>query len=130
MPAYLLGAPLVFVGLFALRNPLAAHQLFGVPYAMPKDGAQRDTTRGTGWSPFLYAKAIRDVALGLVCLRLQYQGNDSAVTTVLAASVVIGIGDGCIVWSEGGDSLRHKAWEHWIGTSVLLAPWVVMRMLT
>lgn len=119
VPAYLLGVPLVFVGLSALRKPVPAHEMFGVPSTVPKDGV----------SPFLYAKALRDVALGLACLGLQYQGNDSAVTAIMAVSVMVGIGDGCIVWSSGGDGLRHKAWGHWVGTSILVAPWVVARLL-
>ncbi len=128
IPAYVLGTPLVIIGLIALRNPVAAHKVFGVPLAVPKDHSQIAPQYPTGL-PFVHAKAIRDISLGLTCLGLQYQQNDGGVTAVLVASTLIGIGDGFIVWEQGGDELRHKAWGHWIGTSLLLLPCVIMRLL-
>ncbi|KAF7553543.1 hypothetical protein G7Z17_g3570 [Cylindrodendrum hubeiense] len=122
LPAYMVGFPLVFTGLFALRNPLAAHSLFGVPSPSPPA-----TT--TKISPFVYAKAVRDVALGLTCLGLQSQGNENGVTAILAGAMFVGLGDGWIVWCFGGEELRRKAWGHWVPTVVVLAPLVVIRLL-
>ncbi|KAH6895980.1 hypothetical protein B0T10DRAFT_479253 [Thelonectria olida] len=89
-PACLVGVPLVFTGLFALRDPLAAHTLFGVPRPSPSPS----TTVNNNISPFVYAKAVRDMALGLTCLGLHLQGNETSVTAVLAAAAFTGLGDG------------------------------------
>jgi hypothetical protein len=126
LPAYIVGVPLVFTGLFALRDPLAAHTLFGVP---SPSSSPSPTANNNNISPFVYAKAVRDMALGLTCLGLHLQGNETGVTAILAAAVFTGLGDGWIVWCFGGEELRGKAWGHWAPTVVLMAPLVVRRML-
>ncbi|KAI5463595.1 hypothetical protein BGZ63DRAFT_381804 [Mariannaea sp. PMI_226] len=131
---YCVGAPLVFTGLSALRNPLAAHSLFGVPSpqeqaSLHQQPASGDSSLSSPMSPFVYAKAVRDVALGLTCLGLQYLGNNQGVTVMLAGIVFTGLCDGWIVWTLGGGKLQHKAWGHWVPTVGVLVPWVAMRAL-
>lgn len=124
-PAFAVGTPLIFTGLYALRDPLASYRLFGVPSPSPRSSTTN--TKSNNVSPFVYAKAVRDLALGLTGIGLHIYGDQAGVTALLAATVFTGLGDGWVVWCCGGE-LKQKAWEHWIPTVVILAPLVVKRM--
>jgi len=135
IPAYVLGVPLVVVGLYGLRKPLAAHDLFGVPSPVGTSEPSPDKTHPAASapratvSPFVYAKSVRDLTLGAITLGLQYQGNDRAVTTVVGACCLTALADGAIVWWFGGEKYRAKAWGHWLPTVLVLAPWTAVRLL-
>lgn len=135
VPVYLVGVPMIVVGLYGLRKPVAAHELFGVSSTLGVSERSPDTSPpaasapSPAVSPFVYAKSVRDLTLGVITLGLQYQGNHRAVTTVVGACCLTGLADGAIVWWLGGENNRTKAWGHWLPTVLFLAPWTVLRVL-
>ncbi|KAJ9149304.1 hypothetical protein NKR23_g4242 [Pleurostoma richardsiae] len=136
VPAYLFGTAFLGVGLQAFANPTAAYELFGAPLASSSPDTVHPAAAGSGaaLSPFLYAKAARDVSIGLAYLLLQRFGTPRAVTALSAAVAVTGFVDGWAVWKSGGggaeaeeQQAKRKAWSHWIGSAVFTA-WVAMRV--
>ncbi len=136
-PAYFFGTTLIATGLMSLARPLAAYEVFGVPPPVPATTASTTSTTTTATStsgsdedalaavsPFVYSKAARDLSLGVAFLALQRQGNHAGFLTLSGALVIGGLCDGWVVWTRGGEELKHKAWGHWIpsvGWAVYLA---------
>jgi hypothetical protein len=141
IPAYLLGTAFLGLGLQGLRAPETAYATFGLPAPPPPPKPEHPgniTTRATiltpqqaaraAASPFVHAKAARDLTFGILYLVFQYQGDERAVNTLMAAMTLVGGLDGTIVWVFGGEELRDKAWAHWAG-SVALGAWAVTRIM-
>lgn len=85
---------------------------------------------GTGTvSPLMYFKALREVSYGATLVALQYQGNERAVTTFAAILAVVRVGDGTVIWLNGGEELKWNAVGHWI-TGVGFFAWVLWRSRT
>ncbi|KAI6773792.1 hypothetical protein HG531_000641 [Fusarium graminearum] len=57
-------------------------------------------------SSLMYFKGIREISYGMTLVALQWQANESAVTTFSAILSIVRIGDGLVVWLNGGDELR------------------------
>lgn len=127
VPAYLFGIAFIGVGLQSFIHPVAAYDLFGIPVASSSPDKAHPAASGAV-SPFVYAKAARDISVGLAYFTLQSSSNALAVTAFSAAITVTGFLDGWIVWRRGGDALRKKAWNHWIGSTAMLL-WIVLRVL-
>jgi hypothetical protein len=120
---YFLGTAFCGVGLAGLAQPIAQYKTYGLPLAQQVASAATTDVQQmavAGLSPYVYSKSARDVALGVTFLVLQYQGNEPAITTLLATTSLIGVLDGAIVFLHGGQ-LKHKAWEHWGGTVLVVA---------
>ncbi|THC91488.1 hypothetical protein EYZ11_009045 [Aspergillus tanneri] len=45
---------------------------------------------------------------------VQYQGQETAVTTIATICAFVGLGDGFVVWKYGGEQLKMKALGHWV----------------
>lgn len=123
IPAYVTSIPLVFTGIFSLYWPLARYGLYGLASPTVQSSGRKA-------SPFVYATGIRDIALGVTTLALHLKGNEDGVTILLVAAAITGLCDGCVVWFNGGKVLRGKAWGHWIGSTVLLVPFIAARVLS
>ena len=121
LPAYLLGTAFIGLGLSGLARPETQYPTYGLPSpplppSLPKDAIEERAASRAAASPFVKAKAVRDLALGLLYVAFQWRGEEGAVNTVMVTSVVIGVLDGAIVWVDGGIQMREKAWGHWGGT--------------
>ena len=126
IPAYLVGTAFLGVGLMAFADPSGAYKQFGIPLSPSLPEKTHPAAYGAV-SPFLYAKAARDITFGLTYFLLQYTRNARGVTAFSMAAAVTGCVDGWIAWAYGGE-LRGTAWNHWTGTAVFTA-WVAMRLL-
>lgn len=119
LPAYIMGTAMVGLGLFGLNFPVRAYEFFGLPLSPVTAAKAAEKTHPAAQtadrspSPFLYAKAARDLGIGLTFIALQAQGYDDAVTTFGGVCLVVGLLDGWIVWQHGGE-LQSKAWGHWL----------------
>ncbi|KAF0643413.1 hypothetical protein FPSE5266_05199 [Fusarium pseudograminearum] len=121
IPSYVLGAACVSRGTMALLSPRAEYGHVGLLLEPGK------TPSETGYvSPLMYFKGIREMSYGMTLVALQWQGNESAVTAFSAILSIVRIGDGLVVWLNGGDQLRYKAAGHWI-TGLGFAGWVIWR---
>ncbi|CAG7555366.1 unnamed protein product [Fusarium equiseti] len=121
IPAHILGVACVGRGLMALSSPRAEYGHVGLLLEPGK------TPTGPGFvSPLMYFKGLREISYGAALMALQWQGNESAVTTFSAILSVVRIGDGLVVWMNGGDELRYKAAGHWI-TGFGFVGWVLWR---
>ncbi|KAH8890351.1 hypothetical protein GQ53DRAFT_174819 [Thozetella sp. PMI_491] len=134
VPTYLLGTGMVGLGLLGLASPARAYATFGLPY--PSSVTSPDRVHpaslradgpGSAPSPYLYAKAVRDLSYGIAFLAFEATQNAAAVTTMAALTALTGAVDGWVVWRYGGE-LRAKAWGHWNGTT-LIAAWFAFRVL-
>ena len=121
IPAHVLGAACVGRGIMALFSPRAEYGHVGLllePSKIP--------TESGFVSPLMYFKGLREISYGAALMALQWQGNESAVTTFSAILSMVRIGDGLVVWMNGGDELRYKAAGHWI-TGLGFGGWVLWR---
>ncbi|KAI2631065.1 hypothetical protein GGR54DRAFT_585357 [Hypoxylon sp. NC1633] len=130
VPAYVLGAACFGRGIMALLSPREEYSHVGLqleslaPASLPP-ASQGDSVAGFV-SPLMYFKGIREISYGLALMALQRQGNEDAVTTVATILSLVRLGDGLVVWLNGGESLRWRAWGHWI-TGVGFVGWVLWR---
>ncbi|KAM0498253.1 hypothetical protein ACHAP8_006337 [Fusarium lateritium] len=118
----ILGAACVGRGIMALFSPRAEYGHVGLLLEPGKKSSKTGSV-----SPLMYFKGIREMSYGMTLMALQWQGNESAVTTFSAILSVVRIGDGLVVWMNGGDELRYKAVGHWI-TGLWFAGWVIWRL--
>ncbi|KAF4950915.1 hypothetical protein FSARC_13051 [Fusarium sarcochroum] len=121
IPSYVLGGACVSRGIMAILSPRKEYSHMGLPLEPPKLAQDSGAV-----SPLMYFKGLREISYGLTLMALQWQGNESAVTTFSAILSGVRIGDGLVVWMNGGDELRWKAAGHWI-TGVGFVGWVVWR---
>ncbi|ROV88663.1 hypothetical protein VMCG_10332 [Cytospora schulzeri] len=102
-------------------------------------------------SPLIYLKGVREITYGVALIALQYQGNVAGVTTFAGVVALAAVGDGLVVWFQGGgageegrpegpegpeesagssgsgnDKRKKKAWGHW-GAAVGLGSWAAWR---
>ncbi|KAI1400031.1 hypothetical protein F4819DRAFT_386504 [Hypoxylon fuscum] len=122
--AYVLGAGSVFLGLHCFIRPKKEYGRFGLPLESPPQ--QKGTADVGSVSPLIYLKGIREITYGLALGVLQYQGQDDAVTTIAGIISLAGLGDGIVIWLNGGDEFKHMAFGHW-GSFVALAVWSLRR---
>src|SRR5262245_58359453 len=103
VPSYLLGTAFIGIGLSSFLQPLSAHTIFGVPAPAPTPApapgitaskSPEASTRSPGVSPFVFAKAARDVAIGVLFFAFQLQGDDAAVGTLMVGATAVGVLDG------------------------------------
>lgn len=123
LTSYFLGTCFVATGLVGFAFPNKLYESFGLPLQQSPSSQTTQTSTGeidpqadSAVSPFLYAKAIRDVSCGLTFLLLGATGNDEGVRLFAYTVYLIGAADGWVVWRFGGQRLRWKAWTHWLGT--------------
>jgi uncharacterized protein DUF4267 len=123
IPAYVLGGACIGRGLMALAYPRQEYGHVGLPLEtlIPKGNAGAGTS-----SPLMYFKGIRELVIGASLVALQMQHNQDAVTTFAAIVALARFGDGAVVWIHGGETLRFKAFGHWI-TGAGFVGWVVWR---
>lgn len=130
LPAYILGAACIALGLHCFISPRAEYGRFGLPLESPLPGPGRSDQRrlhpASSASPLVYLKGIREITYGLALIALQYQGNNAGVTIVSAILSLAGLGDGVVVWLYGGSGLRNKAFGHW-ATFVGFTSWAAWR---
>lgn len=126
IPAYVFGTLSVGLGINALCRPAAEYPRFGLPLEQPRPNAPGDDAFV---SPLMYLKGIREVSYGLLLIALQYQGQDTAITTLAAVLASAGLADGFVVWLCGGRERRQKAWGHW-GAFVALGSWAWYRTVS
>ncbi|KAI0480924.1 hypothetical protein GGR56DRAFT_671979 [Xylariaceae sp. FL0804] len=133
-PAYALAALLVGLALNSFASPRHEHERYGLPLedhpqqqkqsagAVPAPASALSPT-AAGW---VYVKGTREISYGVVVALLQYQGLDTALTSVLAVVSFLGLADGYIVGTRGGSRLRHKAAGHGL-VGVCIAGWAWWR---
>jgi hypothetical protein len=116
---YILGSLSIGLGLHALLNPWGEYPRFGLPLESSKETGGingKDATRQSGEigtvSPLMYFKASREFSYGLGLIAFQYQGNDDAITTLIAICSLAGLTDAIVVWRHGGARRRGKVWGH------------------
>lgn len=114
-PSYLIGTATVSGALVSFASPRRAYELFGLPF-------ERSNTSP---SPYLFAMAVRQLALGLSLMVFEATDSPNGVETIAAAVCLVGAVDGWIVWVYGGE-LRDKAWNHWVGT-IVTGTWYSLR---
>lgn len=95
----------------------------GIAVASPAAGG---VTNGGFISPLMYFKGIREVTFGATLMALQRQGNEEAITSFAAILSFTRLADGLVVWLYGGDTLKTRAWGHWI-TGLGLFAWATWR---
>ncbi|KAJ5880288.1 uncharacterized protein N7473_011341 [Penicillium subrubescens] len=101
-----LGTSLLGLGLLRLLAPKPAYTLFGLP--LPASGSP---------SPFIFANAGRDIALGLSALVLGGKGDGVGVRTLVCGTVVAAQVDAYTVFMYGGR--EFGGWSgKWIGHSL------------
>ncbi|KAF4960662.1 hypothetical protein FGADI_831 [Fusarium gaditjirri] len=121
VPSYIFGGACVSRGIMTLLSPRKEYGHVGLLLEPGKTN-----TEGGFISPLMYFKGLREISYGLTLMALQYQGNESAVTTFSAILSFVRLGDGLVVWMNGGDELKFKAAGHWI-TGLGFVGWVVWR---
>ncbi|PWY75998.1 hypothetical protein BO94DRAFT_473795 [Aspergillus sclerotioniger CBS 115572] len=124
IPAYVLGTLILALGTNAIGRPGPEYPRFGLPFehaATVPTHANHSPPPGAV-SPLMYLKGIRETSYGLALIALQYQGQDTALTTFAAILALTAFADGLLVWRHGGDTLKMKAFGHWL-TFVGLAGW-------
>ncbi len=93
----LIGIAIILIGARFLLAPQAAAAGYGIPVELP--GAQ--IPAGSPY-PWLYAKGVRDVALGIFIGVLLASRAPHLLGAFMAAASVIPIGDAVIVLRSGG----------------------------
>ncbi|KAI0382811.1 hypothetical protein F5Y04DRAFT_44130 [Hypomontagnella monticulosa] len=132
-PAYVLGTACLGRGLMALVSPREEYGHVGLPLesqvtTVPTPPSPDSSPINGSASPLMYFKGIREISYGATLVALQFQENESAVTTVAAILSLVRLGDGLVVWLWGGDKLRYRAMGHWI-TGVGFLGWVARRWI-
>lgn len=132
IPAYFLGTACVSRGLLAILSPRKEYAHVGLPLE-PQDASTAVSTEYDGSSkgsvsPLMYFKGIREVSYGLMMVALQYQGNDSALTSIVTILSLARLGDGWVIWNNGGEELRHRAGGHW-ATGLGFLGWAIWRIV-
>lgn len=132
LPAYLLGALCLALGLNSALRPSNEYPRFGLPFeSKPSKPSTRaspgQSNASSGVSPLIYLKGIRESSYGLALIALQYQGQDVAVTTIAAICALAGLGDALVVWNFGGDDRKKKALGHGLAF-VGFGGWVLWRI--
>lgn len=125
LPSYVLGGACVGRGLMALAYPLQEYAHVGLPHSPPASASDADHPNAIT-SPLMYFKGIRELIIGTSLVALQVQRNEDAVTTFATIVALARFGDGTIVWLHGGESLRFRAFGHWL-TGVGFVGWVLWR---
>ncbi|KAL4732296.1 hypothetical protein ACLX1H_001307 [Fusarium chlamydosporum] len=100
IPSHILGAACVGRGVMALFSPRAEYGHVGLLLEPSKTLNEAGSI-----SPLMYFKGLREISYGMTLMALQLQGNESAVTTFSAILSIVRIGDGLVVWMNGGDEL-------------------------
>jgi hypothetical protein len=130
IPAYFLGTACISRGLLAILSPAKEYAHVGLPLspsAAPAPSEYDGAPHGSV-SPLMYFKGIREVSYGAMMVALQYQGFEGALTSIVAILSLVRMGDGWVVWKEGGEELRHRAGGHW-ATGVAFLGWAVWRVV-
>lgn len=122
MIVYAIGTGMLLLGLHCVLRPRQEYPRFGLPL----ENAQPNAAKSHGYSPLIFLKGSREFTYGLALIVLQYQGNVSAVTTLVAIVALAGLADGLVVWFNGGRELKHKAFGHGFAF-VVLAGWAAWR---
>ncbi|KAI8966308.1 hypothetical protein F5Y11DRAFT_189377 [Daldinia sp. FL1419] len=131
--SYILGTACFARGLMAILSPEKEYDNIGlpidfhteVPHSTDPD-EDIDDSSISFTSPLMYFKGIREMSYGLTLVALEWQGNTAAVTTFAAILSLVRLGDGLVVWVNGGDKMKFKAMGHWV-TSVSFLGWVIRR---
>lgn len=121
MIAYVLGISMLLLGVHCFLRPRQEYRRFGLPLENAQPNAKTQSH-----SPLIDLKGTREVTYGLALIVLQYQGNVSAVTTFAAILSLAGLADGLVIWFNGGQELRCKAFGH-LFAFVVLAGWAAWR---
>ncbi|KAA8642904.1 DUF4267 domain-containing protein [Aspergillus tanneri] len=96
-------------------RPSHEYQRFGLPYeSSGGTSSPRKASRPGAVSPLIHLKGIRETSYGIALIALQYQGQETAVTTIATICAFVGLGDGFVVWKYGGEQLKMKALGHWV----------------
>lgn len=111
-PTYIVGTLCVALGLNCFLRPFNEYPRFGLPLEASPATSTANSKPSGSISPLVYLKGIREASYGLALMVLQYQGQEQAVTSVLAIMSLAGLVDGFVVWNHGGE-LKTKAVGHW-----------------
>ncbi|KAJ5369787.1 uncharacterized protein N7496_005879 [Penicillium cataractarum] len=104
-PAFL-GTALLGLGLVRLFAPKQAYRLFGLPLRPSRSP-----------SPFIFANAGRDIALGVAFILLGLQRNFEGVRAVLVGTLIAAQVDAFTVFKYGGE--EFGGWSgKWYGHSL------------
>lgn len=121
MIVYFLGIGMLLLGLHCFLRPRQEYRRFGLPLENAQPNAKIPIH-----SPLIFLKGSREVTYGLALIVLQYQGNANAVTTMAAILSLAGLADGLVVWFNGGQDRKYKAFGH-LFAFVGLAGWAAWR---
>lgn len=121
MVTYFFGTSALLIALHCFLRPRQEYGRFGLPLesAQPNAKTQRH-------SPFVFIKGSREVTYGLTLIVLQYQGKVDAITTFAAIISLAALVDGLVVWFNGGQEFKHKAFGH-LFAFVVIVGWVAWR---
>ncbi|KAH6888515.1 hypothetical protein B0T10DRAFT_488313 [Thelonectria olida] len=125
-PAYVLGAACFGRGIMAILSPRNEYGHVGLPLESQAASTSPTSSSNSAVSSLMYFKGIRELSYGAAMIALQQQGHQDALTTFAAILSLVRIGDGLVVWFNGGEALRYKALGHWI-TGVGFVGWVAWR---
>ncbi|OKL62559.1 hypothetical protein UA08_02946 [Talaromyces atroroseus] len=109
---YIAGTLCLALGLNSFLRPTHEYPRFGLPLETQTGTPSPSSKTNGSISPLVYIKAIRETTYGLALIVLQYQGQEQAVTSLLAVLSLAGLGDGFVVWNYG--QLKTKALGHWV----------------
>ncbi|KAI1103182.1 hypothetical protein F4804DRAFT_239231 [Jackrogersella minutella] len=147
IPAYFMGAASIAVGLNCFFRPTQEYGRFGLPlepnpsYRSKRSSEKRERERGGSGSerrstadegrasPLIHLKGIREATYGLTLIALRYLGHDDAVTAFTGIVALAGLGDGVIIWLNGGDKYKKRAFGHW-GVFIVAGGWAVWRAVS
>ncbi|KAI7778470.1 hypothetical protein LA080_002074 [Diaporthe eres] len=121
MIAYGIGIATLLLALHCFLRPRQEYGRFGLPLENAQTNAKAQSH-----SPFIFIKGSRELICGLTLIVLQYQGNVNAITTFVAILSTAGLIDGLVVWFNGGQEYKHKAFGHWFAF-VFAGSWAAWR---
>ncbi|OTB01388.1 hypothetical protein M426DRAFT_25692 [Hypoxylon sp. CI-4A] len=128
IPAYFLGAACFMRGIMAIFLPREEYDNMGLPLEPGFPGKHDDdiSRRNDSVSPLMYFKGLRELTFGASLVAFRWQGHERALTTFTAILSLTRLGDGLVVWLNGGEELRLKAVGHWI-TAAGFGWWALWR---
>jgi hypothetical protein len=110
-----------FQALSSLIDPELDYFEYGLPLEKGSEERPSDHIWGST-SPYVYPKAVRELAITLVIPIFEYQGNVQAVIGLNAAFTLVKVADAVIVAWKGGERAHlwksHGIQAFWLGAAV------------
>jgi len=105
---YLTGATALGLGLTATLAPCLMGDFFGLPIPSISPETHK---------PYIQAKGVRDLSMGLMYFVLLNQGIASrrVIGSLICCHSLVGLGDAIVTWRKG---VRGMVWIHVVGTAI------------